>query len=127
MARGDPTPPGHQRVGRVGEREDHVSESWISQGSSGAPLDVSEVLDAAVGDAITAVVAAGALLSLGVSSDGGALAATVTVDGEYRREWFRDGEALAEFLRGGAEYAGSLRREPASLARRNGSRGRSKR
>jgi hypothetical protein len=37
----------------------------------------------------------GALLSLSVTSDGGALGITITIDGRWRREYFRDAEQLA--------------------------------
>jgi hypothetical protein len=40
----------------------------------------------------------GALVGLGTTRDGGALGVTVTVDGSYRREYFRDAEELVAWL-----------------------------
>lgn len=52
------------------------------------------LLDSAGGEGLHLLVAAGALVSLGVTRDGGALGVTVTVDGRWRREYFRDAEEL---------------------------------
>jgi hypothetical protein len=44
------------------------------------------------------MVGAGALVSMGTTSDGGALGVTVTVDGKWRREYFRDEDELLAWL-----------------------------
>lgn len=89
--------------GRVGESETSVSD-WLDAGGSGAPLDLSVVLDAGVVGLMAEVVAAGALVSFGLTSDGGALGCTVTVDGRWRREYFREAVELGGFLSGAAEW-----------------------
>jgi len=43
-------------------------------------------------------VALGALVSLGTTSDGGALGVTVTVDGRWRRVYVRSAEELEAFV-----------------------------
>lgn len=95
---------------------------WFDEGASGAAVDVPGLFPAAVVDLVLGVVATGALLSLGLSSDGGALACTVTSDGRWRREWFRTSEALETWLLGAQTFLTSARPSAASSAPRNGSR-----
>lgn len=104
-----------------------MSDAWFeAQGGNGAVLDVPKLFDGPAADAVWEVVAAGALVSVGLSSDGGALAVTVTADGRWRREWFRDPETMVEWLTGAREAVESVyrTRESASSGRR--SRGRSR-
>jgi hypothetical protein len=71
---------------------------WF-ESASGSPVDVGALLDAGgVVDVFGRIVTAGALLSLGTTSDGGALALTVTVDGRWRREYFRESESMTSWL-----------------------------
>lgn len=65
-------------------------------------MDVRALLDSGAADVLASIVALGALVSLGTTSDGGALGVTVTVDGRWRREYFRETEALLEWLGGAA-------------------------
>ena len=96
---------------------------WLDGGGSGSQVDVAAVMDSAAGDLAWRVVQAGALLSFGRTSDGGALGVTVTIDGRYRREYFRAADELVDWLTGAAEYAESVA-EDASSAPRRRSRGR---
>lgn len=90
---------------------------WLDEGRSGAAVDVAAVMDSKAGELAWRVVAAGALLSFSTTSDGGALGITVTVDGRYRREYFRDAEEATDWLEGAATYAESMDlRESASAA-----------
>lgn len=75
-----------------------MSTSWFDGAGSGQPLDVPKMLDSVAGEGVFALVDAGALVSLGKTSDGGALGVTVTVDGRWRREYFRDADALALWI-----------------------------
>lgn len=77
-----------------------MNEDWFDAGSS-ASLDVAALLDSKAGELLNEVVGCGALLSLGLTSDGGALGITVTVDGRWRREYFRSADDLADWLAGG--------------------------
>jgi hypothetical protein len=56
------------------------------------------MLDSRALDLLGVAVGAGALLSLGLTSDGGALGVTVTVDGRWRREYHRDADSLVDWL-----------------------------
>lgn len=76
---------------------------WLDAGGSGSAIDVAALLDSKGGEFLHEVAATGALVSLGLTSDGGALGVTVTVDGRYRREYFRTAEDLADWLRGGLD------------------------
>lgn len=71
---------------------------WFDGGSSGTPLDVAKLLDGHGTDGVVALIAAGALVSLGTTSDGGALGLTVTVDGRFRREYFRHEDELVAWI-----------------------------
>lgn len=96
---------------------------WFDEGGSGAQLDLRDVLDSGALDAVVLVVEHGALVSLGLTSDGGALGCTVTSDGRWRREYFRDGAALTTWLGSAAAALGGSRSSPASSAPRGRSRG----
>jgi hypothetical protein len=78
---------------------------WLDEGGTGSPVDVAAILDSRAVDHAWRVVQAGALVSFGRTSDGGALGVTVTVDGRWRRDYFRDAEDLTTWLEGAAAYA----------------------
>jgi len=97
---------------------------WLDEGSSGKAVDVAAVMDSKAGELAWRTVQAGALVSFGRTSDGGALGVTVTIDGRWRREYFRDAEELADWFAGAAEYAEEWQAsEAASPARRKRERG----
>jgi len=98
---------------------------WLDGGGNGKSVDVGAMMDSAAGPLAWEVVQAGALLSFGRTSDGGALGVTVTIDGRWRREYFRDVEELTAWLQGAADYAQSVADDlAASSSRRKRSRGR---
>lgn len=70
---------------------------WFDGAGNGAAVDAVLLLEAAA-EPLHLIVSSGALLSLGVTSDGGALGVTVTVDGRWRREYFRHEEELLTWL-----------------------------
>jgi hypothetical protein len=74
---------------------------WLDAGGSGSPVDVPALLDSGAWDLVGSAVGGGALISLALTSDRGALGVTVTVDGRWRREYFRDSDALVDWLGGG--------------------------
>lgn len=96
---------------------------WF-EGASGQAVDVAALVDGTgVVEVIAAIVAAGALVSLGTTSDGGALAVTVTVDGRWRREYFREPEQLNAFLfEAKAAVEGAAQSRPASSGSRRRNR-----
>lgn len=97
---------------------------WLDEGRSGSAVDVPALMDSKAADLAWRVVAAGALLSFGRTSDGGALGVTVTIDGRWRREYFRTTEELVDWLTGAADYAESTIDPPdASSAQRKRTRG----
>jgi len=67
---------------------------WFNENGRGARLDVPALLDSECGELLHRLVGAGALVSIGLTSDGGALGVTVTVDGRWRRDYFRSSEDL---------------------------------
>ncbi len=71
---------------------------WFDQGGSGTPVDVVALLDSGAAALVWEMVALGALVSAGKTSDGGALGLTVTVDGRWRREYFREVDELTSWL-----------------------------
>lgn len=96
---------------------------WFADSGNGSPVDVAALLDSGGNDVIAAIVAAGALVSIGTTSDGGALGITVTLDGRWRREYFRESEPMVEWLTSAAHaVATSDGPPPASSAPRQRSR-----
>ena len=71
---------------------------WFDVGGSGSAVDVPALFDGPSAEGVWSLVQMGALVSLGTTSDGGALGVTVTVDGRWRREYFRDAEDLLTWL-----------------------------
>lgn len=97
---------------------------WLDEGGRGSAVDVPTLMDSKAADLAWRVVQAGALVSFGRTSDGGALGITVTVDGRWRREYFRDVDELVQWLTGAADYAESIADDlAASSARRKRTRG----
>ncbi len=71
---------------------------WFDGNGSGNAIDAVKLLDSKAGEGLHELVGAGALVSMGLTSDGGALGVTVTVDGRWRREYFRDEDALMAWV-----------------------------
>lgn len=75
-----------------------MSDDWFDKAGNGGRVDVVALLDSAAGDGLAELVACGALVSIGLTRDGGALGITVTVDGRWRREYFRDADELVSWM-----------------------------
>lgn len=95
---------------------------WFDEGTSASAVDVEALFDSGVPAAVAKVVAAGALVSMGTTSDGGALGVTVTLDGAWRREYFRDVDELVDWLLRAAEAVEGERRTASSAPRRRARR-----
>lgn len=89
---------------------------WFDEGGSASPVDVPAMFDSGLPAAVTACVEAGALVSMGTTSDGGALGITVTLDGRWRREYFREVDDAIDWLLQAAEAVRAEGR-PASSGR----------
>jgi len=76
---------------------------WFDGPEGSGAIDVTAMLDSEAGKLLHEVVQCGALLSLATTSDGGALGVTVTVDGAYRREYFRNSGDLELWLSTGLD------------------------
>lgn len=75
-----------------------MAADWFDGNGAGHAVDVAAVLDDLAIAGLQELVSLGALVSLGTTSDGGALGFTVTVDGRWRREYFRDAESLTTWI-----------------------------
>jgi hypothetical protein len=75
-----------------------MAGDWFDGAGNGQSVDAVKILDSKAGEGVHALVGAGALVSMGLTSDGGALGVTVTVDGRWRREYFRDEDALLTWV-----------------------------
>jgi hypothetical protein len=97
---------------------------WFDGAGSGALVDATELLtETNANRGIAELVEAGALVSMGKTSDGGALGFTVTVDGRWRREYFRNVEDLKAWIAEAIPAVADARgRQPASSVPGNGSR-----
>lgn len=71
---------------------------WFDGGGGGSAIDPHELVGADALRGILEMVEAGALVSIGTTSDGGALAVTVTADGRWRREYHRTADDLMAWL-----------------------------
>lgn len=97
---------------------------WFDEGSAAGAVDVLALWSPGACDALVAVIATGVLVSAGLSSDGGACSVTITRDGRWRREWFRDADMLQEWLLGYLKAAEGDHARAASSAPRNRQRSR---
>lgn len=98
--------------------------SFFDEQGSGSAVDVESLMDSGVPSLLWRIVAAGALVSVGRTSDGGALGITVTLDGRWRREYFRDSDEATDWLaRAAAAVEDESDRPSASSGRRRRSRG----
>lgn len=77
--------------------------SWFDEAGNGQAVDVPALMDSGVPEVLWRIVTAGALVSIGRTSDGGALGLTITLDGRWRREYFRDAEEATDWLLKAAE------------------------
>lgn len=76
-----------------------MTDDWFEGGGNGSRVDVLALLDTeGVLEALGSMVDCGALVSIGCTRDGGALGITVTVDGRWRREYFREADELRTWL-----------------------------
>lgn len=71
---------------------------FFDEGRSAQPVDVVAFFDSKVPEWVARCVGAGALVSIGTTSDGGALGVTVTLDGRWVREYFRESDPACEWL-----------------------------
>lgn len=71
---------------------------WFDGGGGGTQVDVAGCVGPQELIGLLSMVEAGALLSMGTTSDGGALGVTVTVDGRWRREYVRSADELSTWL-----------------------------
>jgi len=92
---------------------------WFEGGGAGKSVDVAALMDSGVPEVLWRIVQAGALLSIGTTSDGGSLGITVTLDGRWRRDYFRDAEEATSWLLGAATAIETSEAPPASSGRRS--------
>lgn len=83
---------------------------WSGGGKrAGAVVDPATVLEPGVVGRLHELLALGALVSFGLSRDGGSMSATVTYNGEWDREWFRDPVELGAWFRDTARLIEAFR------------------
>lgn len=81
-------------------------------------LPFPEVLSTSVWELVVEVVELGALISIGAARDKGAVSVTVTVGGEWDREWFRSEEELVDWLKEAVVVVGQATPAPSTDSRR---------
>lgn len=97
---------------------------WFEEGAAAGAVDMSALWDSRAADLLWSIAAAGALVSVGTTSDGGACSVTVTLDGRWRRVYVRESEELIDWLEGALAAVGAApRRLDASPGRRRRARG----
>lgn len=76
-----------------------MAADWFDGAGGGSRVDPVELLtDTHCNRGCAELVATGALVSFSLTSDGGALGITVTVDGRWRREYVRTVDELQLYL-----------------------------
>lgn len=75
-----------------------MSDGWFEANGRGAPVDIPALFDSKAAERVWEIVAIGGLVSIGTTRDGGACGVTVTADGKWRREYFRDTADLCDWL-----------------------------
>jgi hypothetical protein len=80
-----------------------MASGLLGKGSSSSLVDIRAFMDSDVPQLSAAVLDLGCLLSLGTTRDGGAVSITITHEGEWDREYFRDSVEASDWLRGAAE------------------------
>lgn len=98
--------------------------SWFDEDGGGSEVDVEALMDSGVPSLLWRIVSAGALVSVGRTSDGGALSITVTLDGRWKRQYFRDSDDATDWL---ARAAAGVEDEAERLAASSGPRKRTRR
>lgn len=88
----------------------------IGKGAQQLPFE--EVLSASFLELLVELVETGALVSIGAARDKGALSVTVTVGGEWDREWFRSEDELLDWLREAVVVVRQIPSEPSNGSRR---------
>lgn len=71
---------------------------WFKGQGGGDAVDAAAMLDSKAANLVGSICGHGALVGLATTRDRGALGVTVTVDGAFRREYFRDVEELIAWL-----------------------------
>lgn len=75
-----------------------MAVDWFDANGTGGAVDLAELLDGAAAQGLREIADNGALVSFGLTSDGGAMHVTVTQDQRYRREYFRDRDTLLAWI-----------------------------
>lgn len=104
---------------------------WSEGGKrKGQTVDPAALLDTGAIGVLCDLLRDGALVSFGLSRDGGSMSCTVTFDGEWDREWFRDTaelggwlmdaqERISQFIAGRPPATGGNQRSPNGAPRRS--------
>ena len=71
-----------------------MGTEWLKGGSTGALVDVVEMFEDGAAVNLFRVVQEGALVSIGMTRDKGAVSVTITMDGASRREYFHNPDQL---------------------------------
>jgi len=83
-----------------------VAGTLFSNGSKPAVVDLRAFMDTSIPELVAELVQMGVLVSVGTTRDRGAVSLTITSDGAYDREYFRDPVDAADYLRRAAKALG---------------------
>jgi hypothetical protein len=70
----------------------------LGNGDRGSCVDVYAALDSALPQRVADLLSMGCLVSLGTTRDRGALSVTITLDGDWDREYFRSAAEATDWL-----------------------------
>jgi hypothetical protein len=75
----------------------------FNNGSGPSVCDVRAFMDSSIPELIAGLLEMGVLVSIGTTRDRGAISITITADGEFDREYFRESSEAADYLRRAAD------------------------
>jgi hypothetical protein len=75
-----------------------MTDDFFNGSDTRAAADIPAFFDSGVPKLIAELVAMGVLVSIGTTRDRGAITITVTNDGRWRRDYFRDSTDAADWL-----------------------------
>jgi len=82
---------------------------WFDGDRGNALVDVVGMMSEGADVNLFRCVQSGALVSIGMTRDGGAVSVTVTLDGKWRREYFHDSDQLTLWSESAADAVATAR------------------
>jgi len=80
-----------------------VAGGLFSDGTKSSVIDCAAFFDSGIPGLVAGLLQMGVLVAIGTTRDRGAVSITITSDGAFDREYFRDSSTAEDYLRGADE------------------------